>query len=297
MFFKSSFFLLSVSPLTSAGLLPSWLLIGRGSEMCGVKGLADTDNNYFWSASKSLASYPGCAARCASQERCRSFGYDDSVCMLFDEPLAGNFEKNSRSYLTFYDVGCVDGSDLPDSTPSATKVQSTFSFVHVSTVHATATRTAAVSDPTVTQFAGSNGTYVNGTNIAPTSSSTISVIGSLISMPPASTPSAVTNSASTTSADDEDDGDDDSDISDTTTANDADAEVSSMTSTTTIILSSTSVVTMTSHASVPTKFPLINGNGTLPPLNATGPGAPLHRNGTSTPFVNATILEELGASS
>lgn len=293
MFFKSSFFLLSMSPvLTSAGLLPSWLLNGRASDMCGVKGLANTDNNYFLSASKALASYSGCAARCAGQKRCQSFAYDDSVCMLFDEPLAGSFEQNGHSDLIFYDVGCVGGSDLPNPTPSATKVQSTFSYVHVSTVHASATRTATVSVPTITQYAGSNGTYVNGTNVGPT----ISRVGSLISIPPASTPSAATNAASTTSTSDEDDGDDSNDTSDTTTDDD-DAGASSMTSTTTIILSSTSVVIMTSDASVPTNFPFINGNGTLPPLNTTGPGAPLHRNGTSTPFINSTISEELGASS
>lgn len=267
MLFQPCFFLLSLGPaLTSAGLLPSWLLIGRGSDMCAVKGRANTDNNYFSSASKASASYSGCAARCIRQERCESFGWDESVCMLFDEPLAGSFQKDSRSALTFYDVGCIPESDLPESTPSATRVQSTFSYVHVSSVRTTGTRTATVSVPTITQFAGSNGTYVNGTNVSPTSTfkSTISVVGSLISMPLASTASAAIKAVPTTTGDDDND-DDSSDAS----VNDGDGATATA-STTTITLASTSVLTVTSHASSSTTFPVINGNGTLVSFNTTG---------------------------
>lgn len=289
MLFQSSFFLLSLSPaLSSAGLLPSWLLIGRGSDMCAVRGRANTDNNYFWSVSKASASYSGCAARCISQERCKSFGWDESVCMLFDEQLDGSFQKDSRSALTFYDVGCISESDLPNSTPSATRVQSTFSYIHASSVQATGTRTATVSVPAFTQFGGSNGTYVNGTNVSPTSTpkSTISVVGSLISMPLASTASAATEGGSTTTGDDDDN--DDEDASSDTSVGSGD-EATALASTTTITLASTSSTTLTSYASSSTTFPFINGNSTLLPFNTTGPGAPLHRNGTSAPFINSTI--------
>lgn len=106
---KTSLLLLPLGPaLASAGLLSNvkWLASERRAVKCGVKGYADTDNNYFWSASKKLASYAACSARCKGDTRCESFGYDDRVCMLFDEALAGNFETDRKSDLTFYDASC-----------------------------------------------------------------------------------------------------------------------------------------------------------------------------------------------
>ncbi|CAN8096799.1 unnamed protein product [Discula destructiva] len=78
--------------------------------------------------------------------------------MLFDKPLARNFEADSRSDLTFYDIGCVDDSeDSPAISTTVTATRSTFSYVR--TMHSTATRTTTrVSFPTVTPIESANGT-------------------------------------------------------------------------------------------------------------------------------------------
>ncbi|KAJ4391701.1 hypothetical protein N0V93_005321 [Gnomoniopsis smithogilvyi] len=271
MFFKTSFILLSLSPaLSSAGLLPAWLVNERGSDICGVQGRVDTDNNYFWSASKKLTSYSGCSARCAGQKRCKSFGYDDNVCMLFDESLSGNLEKDSRSDLTFYDVGCVD-EDAGDTTPSVTAVRSTFSRVHISTARTTATRTATIPEPTATSFPGSNSTKSGST-----SNATIPAVGSLISLRPTSTATASTTANGG-------DGETVADGTSDTTPADESPSTAALATEPASTLDSTPIATAagipSSSSSLSTNGSSI-GNGTLVPLNATGLGAPVFRNNT-----------------
>lgn len=134
MFTKISLFLLPLGPgLASAGLLPSWLS-PRTTAMCDVEGYADTDNNYFWSASKKLATYSGCSARCAADDRCESFGFDDRVCMLFDEPLTGNFEEDKHSDLVYYDSSCVNATTTATtSSTGTTAVPTVTAFLTAST--------------------------------------------------------------------------------------------------------------------------------------------------------------------
>lgn len=138
MLIKNSLLILPLgSALVSAGVLPRWLTGAerRARIKCGVKGYADTDNNYFWSASKKLASYAACSARCARDGRCESFGFDERVCMLFDERLAGNFESDRKSDLTFYD------SDCNGAATSTAAVKSTASTKAASTSSRAASRT------------------------------------------------------------------------------------------------------------------------------------------------------------
>lgn len=191
MLLQTHILLLSLSPaLTSAGVLPAWLVAERDSDICGVQGRADMDNNYFSSSSKKLTSYSGCSARCASQSRCESFGYNDNTCMLFDESLSGNFRKDSHSGVTFYDVGCVDDEDdddESDTTLSTTAARTTSSHVQSSTVRATATRTKTVPISTTTSSRGSNSTAVVSTlNL------TTKAVGSLVTLRPTSAADATT---------------------------------------------------------------------------------------------------------
>lgn len=140
---KTSLIILPLGPaLASAGLLPSWLVSDRASTIentCNVKGHPDYDHNYFWSASRKLASYAGCSARCSKDVRCESFGFDDRVCMLFNERLADNFEPDKRSDLVFYDALCVDAA--AESTTSSAAPSTTHRASASRTRHSSATRT------------------------------------------------------------------------------------------------------------------------------------------------------------
>lgn len=113
MFLETSLLLLlALDPaIASSRFLLGWPNSGRRSDMCDVKGQANSDNHFFYSESKKLASYDGCSARCTDDDRCKSFGFDDRACLLFDEPLAGNFHANKQSDFVYYDVGCVENAD------------------------------------------------------------------------------------------------------------------------------------------------------------------------------------------
>lgn len=158
---RTSLLLLPLGPaLASAGLLSNvehWLASSerRATPKCGVRGYADTDNNYFWSASKKLASRAACAARCGGDARCESFGYDDRVCMLFDEALAGNFDADRRSDLTFYDAACPNANATATAAAAATTATASASTSSSSgrsrtTRTRTSTTAAAAAMPTVT---------------------------------------------------------------------------------------------------------------------------------------------------
>jgi hypothetical protein len=141
---KTSLFLLPLAPfIVSAGLLPRWLPIvtlARRTDICGVNGYDRNRGNYFWSASKNLASYAGCSARCAGSDRCESFGFNDEVCMLFDLSLAENFDEDRHSDVKYFDVSCIQ-EDV--STPPTGGNRS--SNLTVTTTISTATRTVTLS--------------------------------------------------------------------------------------------------------------------------------------------------------
>lgn len=171
---KTSLVILRLGPaLASAGLLPSWLVSERADTIettCNVKGYADYDNNYFWSASRKLTSYTGCSARCSNDVRCESFGFDDRVCMLFNEQLAGNFEADSSSDLVFYDALCID--DVTESTtssaapspthrPSTSRTRHSANRTPTSATTATKTGAAVGAGSTVAPMFGADSTGVN----------------------------------------------------------------------------------------------------------------------------------------
>ncbi|POS71595.1 hypothetical protein DHEL01_v210011 [Diaporthe helianthi] len=86
--------------------------VDRRSDICGVRGhYRDRGDYYFWSDSKQLASYPACSAQCASSDRCESFGFNGQVCMLFEMPLADNFDPDRQSSVKYFDVGCIQKDD------------------------------------------------------------------------------------------------------------------------------------------------------------------------------------------
>lgn len=97
--------------LASAGLLPSWLGLERREDICGTTGFANSDSSYFWSSNGALTTYTGCSTRCADDTRCKSFGYNSGLCMLFDKSLSTSLTYYTQSDVVYFDVGCVvDGS-------------------------------------------------------------------------------------------------------------------------------------------------------------------------------------------
>lgn len=159
MFLAYSLFLLSSgSAFTSAGLVPTWMRATKPDiDICGVKGYADMDNNYYQSTSKSLTTYSACSTRCAGLHYCKSFAVDKgNVCMLFNEPLSGNFEADRSSDLVFYDVGCVDESE--ETTPSVSVARPSVSAARTATAGGSASRTATARLPIITSLQGTNST-------------------------------------------------------------------------------------------------------------------------------------------
>ncbi|KAI3394311.1 hypothetical protein diail_2905 [Diaporthe ilicicola] len=141
--------------MVSAGLLPSWISLDRRADICGVKGYDRDRGNYFWSASKQLTSYSGCSARCAKSSRCKSFGFNDEACMLFDLSLSENFDEDRHSDVKYYDVGCVQESQIP---PTANGTFSLTRTTTVSTAVRTITRSISLATGTGGPLQPTNGT-------------------------------------------------------------------------------------------------------------------------------------------
>lgn len=154
---KASLFLLPLAPtIVSAGLLPRWLALDRRTDICGVNGYDRNVGNYFWSASKQLASYSGCSAQCARSDRCESFGFNDEVCMLFNLSLAENFDEDEDSDVEYFDVGCIEEET---STPPTKNTSSPLTrTTTVSTATRTITRSIALATGTGAPLRPINGT-------------------------------------------------------------------------------------------------------------------------------------------
>lgn len=96
------------------------------ADICGSKGYDSGEGNYYYDASSKYNTYSACAAKCAADTKCRSFGYGKTECMLFNIPLTGNFDASSGSTDTYYDRGCLGASpSIASTTTSSTKATTT----------------------------------------------------------------------------------------------------------------------------------------------------------------------------
>lgn len=195
---KTSLFFLPLAPaMVSAGLLPRWLALDRRTDVCGVNGYDHNRGNYFWSASKTLASYSGCSAQCANSERCESFGFDGEVCMLFDLPLAENFDEDRTSDVKYFDVGCIqEGASTPATENTSSALTRTTT---VSTATRTITRSIALATGTGAPLRPINGTgffpvYRNAT------ANRLPHAPTRVSSTQAATPTSCTDASATDSA-------------------------------------------------------------------------------------------------
>ncbi|KAF2156310.1 hypothetical protein K461DRAFT_275434 [Myriangium duriaei CBS 260.36] len=169
---------------SSAGRVPQ-----RRADICGTKGYDRGQGNYDYNDSGKYSTYTACSARCAASAECKSFGYGGKVCMLFDIPLAGNFDADKGSSDTYYDIACISGattSSGPVTTTTTTKPTTTTTTT--TTKAPTTTTTTTTKAPTATTTTTTKGTT------STTKPSTIST--NLPTAPPVTTTATPTTTTS-----------------------------------------------------------------------------------------------------
>lgn len=77
-----------------------------GTDGCGIVAYVKTTAAYYFESSGTKNTFTECQALCKADSKCKSFGYGEANCMLFDVPAADNTNYNPMSPYTFYDVGC-----------------------------------------------------------------------------------------------------------------------------------------------------------------------------------------------
>lgn len=124
---------------TSAGLVAQ-----KRADICGSKGWDRGKGNYFYSESKTLATYTACSNQCVSDSKCKSFGYSNQECMLFNIALSGNFDADSSSSDTYYDRGCIKSASSSSASSSAS-FKTTVSSTQTTVLPTTTSKPAASS--------------------------------------------------------------------------------------------------------------------------------------------------------
>lgn len=116
MFFSQSLLILSLVPSwASAGILRN---LDRRADVCGTTGFANAAHSYFSSSDAALTTYAGCAIRCADDSKCKSFGYNKTTCLLYNNTLSASLAQYEQNDIVYFDAGCVGGlgaasSDIP----------------------------------------------------------------------------------------------------------------------------------------------------------------------------------------
>ncbi|OAL52734.1 hypothetical protein IQ07DRAFT_381562 [Pyrenochaeta sp. DS3sAY3a] len=73
---------------------------------CGIVAYVKTTAAYYFESSGTKNTFAACQALCKADAKCKSFGYGEANCMLFDVNAADNTNYNPSSPYTFYDVTC-----------------------------------------------------------------------------------------------------------------------------------------------------------------------------------------------
>ncbi|CAN8104770.1 unnamed protein product [Discula destructiva] len=158
---------------TAAGTVPQ-----KRADICGMKGYDRGNGNYFYNASGKRNSYAACSTKCASESKCKSFGYSKSECMLFNIPLSGNFDANSGSSDTYYDRGCLSSTA---SSPGSTASTKTTSSITTKTASTASTTSATSTKPSSTTTTTPSTTAITTTSSSATSSTPSSITTSISS--------------------------------------------------------------------------------------------------------------------
>ncbi|KAK7697390.1 hypothetical protein SLS64_013582 [Diaporthe eres] len=105
----------------------------KRANICGTKGYDRDQGNYFYDNSGKYNSYLTCSAACVADTNCKSFAYSSQECLLFNIPLAGNFDADKGSSDVYYDRGCLSSAGSPPSSSSTKKSSTTPSATPSST--------------------------------------------------------------------------------------------------------------------------------------------------------------------
>lgn len=163
---------------TSAGLVAQ-----KRADICGSKGYDREKGNYYYSQSKKLATYTGCSQQCINDPTCKSFGYSNTECMLFNIALTGNFDADSGSSDTYYDRGCIKSTSSGASTSSSTKTTSS-------------TSKSTMSSTTKTTTPGASATLTTSSKSSSSTTKTTTTPGQSSTPPPGTSTTSSSASAS-----------------------------------------------------------------------------------------------------
>ncbi|KAF2845332.1 hypothetical protein T440DRAFT_278665, partial [Plenodomus tracheiphilus IPT5] len=99
------------STLVSSTLVSSASPSPTSAPGCGIVAYVKTTPAYYFESSGTKNTFAACSALCKADEKCKSFGYGEANCMLFDVNAADNTNYNPMSPYTFYDSSCP--AELP----------------------------------------------------------------------------------------------------------------------------------------------------------------------------------------
>lgn len=142
------------------------------ADICGSKGYDRGKGNYFYSKSKSLATYAACSQQCIKDATCKSFGYSNTECMLFNIALSGNFDAASGSSDTYYDRGCIKSTSSSLSTTSSSSRTTTSSTSKSTTSSTIRTTTPGTSTTSTSTSSSRSSVSTTQTTTAPSQMST-----------------------------------------------------------------------------------------------------------------------------
>ncbi|EUC43503.1 hypothetical protein COCMIDRAFT_28029 [Bipolaris oryzae ATCC 44560] len=99
------------STLVSSTLVSSPSPTPTTPPSCGIAAYVKVTPAYYFESSGTKNTFDACSALCKADSKCKSFGYGEANCMLFDVTVSENTNLNPTSPYTFYDSSCP--SEIP----------------------------------------------------------------------------------------------------------------------------------------------------------------------------------------
>lgn len=101
----------TVPPTTSSSTTQIQTPTPTPSAACGIVGYTKDTAAYYFDSSGTKNTFTACRAACRADSQCKSFGYGEANCMLFNVDATSNTNINPMSPYTFYDASCP--TELP----------------------------------------------------------------------------------------------------------------------------------------------------------------------------------------
>ncbi|EOA81649.1 uncharacterized protein SETTUDRAFT_24037 [Exserohilum turcica Et28A] len=87
-------------------LIPNHIHAPTTTPSCGVAGYVKVTPAYYFESSGTKNTFAACSELCKADSKCKSFGFGEANCMLFDVTVSENTNLNPTSPYTFYDATC-----------------------------------------------------------------------------------------------------------------------------------------------------------------------------------------------